>query len=89
MPNVNLAYAIVEEYEIGDVINANETNPVESTSIIEEAEEKLNDASANLPSEMVFGTLIVVCGIAGVASTALMVHRKRSGVDVNIRKMHK
>lgn len=87
VPNVNIAYAIVEDYEIGDVIDANETKPVESTSFIAEAEEKLDDASANLPSEMVVGTLIVVCGIGGVALTALMVHQKRSGFDVNIRNL--
>ncbi len=89
VPNVNIAYVIVEDYEIGDVIDANETKPVESTSFIEEAEEELDDASANLPTEMVVGTLISVFGISGVALTALMVHRKRSGVDVNIRKLHK
>ena len=89
VPNVNLAYAIVEEYEISDVVDANETEPEESTSFTEEAEDKLDDISASLPSEMVIGTFLTVFGIAGAALTALMVHRKKSGIDVNLKRIKK
>ncbi|MFX1277698.1 MAG: hypothetical protein ACFFAH_08125 [Promethearchaeota archaeon] len=87
--NVNIAYAIVKEYEIGEVVDANETEPVKETSFLEEAEKQLNDEYSSLPFEAVIWTLAFAGIVAGIALVALITHKKRKAVSLYIKKKNK
>ena len=84
---VNIAYAIVDDYTIGDAIDINNTESDVKKSKSEDQDmfEELVDNSLILPIEWTIGTLLFVGGLAGVIVVMLVQHRKNNVVSLSIK----
>lgn len=84
---VNIAYAIVDDYTIGDAVDINntESDVKESKSEDQDMFEELVDNSLILPIEWTIGTLLFVGGLAGVIVVMLVQHRKNNVVSLSIK----
>ena len=76
---VNVAYAMVEDYQISDVIKVNETKSEssEDSDAIDLLEELKNDA-ISLPIEWAIATIIFVSSLSGVMFMILTNQRKKN-----------
>jgi len=84
---VNIAYAIVDEYTIGDAVDVNNTKSDVEKSDSEDPDmfEELVDNSLILPIQWTIGTLLFVGGLAGVIVVMLVQHRKNNVVSLSIK----
>lgn len=84
---VNLAYAIVDDYTIGDAVDVNNTkSDVEKSNSDDPVMfDELIDNSLILPIEWTIGTLIFVGGLAGVIVVMLVQHRKDNVVSLSLK----
>lgn len=84
---VNLAYAIVDDYTIGDAVDVNNTESDVEKSNSEDPDmfDELIDNSLILPIEWTIGTLLFVGGLAGVIVVMLVQHRKDNVVSLSMR----
>ncbi len=84
---VNIAYAIVDDYTIGDAIDVNNTNSDVEKSNSEDPDifDELIDNSLILPIEWTIGTLLFVGGLSGIIVVMLVQHRKNNVVSLSIK----
>ena len=83
--HVNIAYAIVEDYQISDVVDANETKPPdeEDSDTIDILEELSSDAIF-LPIEGTVAVIIFAGGMAGTVYVLFIRQKKRANVSFPI-----
>lgn len=84
---VNLAYAIVDDYTIGNAVDVNNTESDVDKSSSDDTDmfEELIDNSLILPIEWTIGTLLFIGGLAGVIVVMLVQHRKENIVSLSIK----
>lgn len=83
--HVNIAYAVVEDYQISDVVDANETKPPdeEESDTIDILEELSND-SFFLPIEGTVAVILFAGGMAGTVYVMFIRQKKRANVSFPI-----
>ena len=79
-PHINVAYLLSDDYQISDVIDDTDPNPVENG--------ELQD-SLFLPEELILGTLIFVGGITGALTLFFIQRRKKNAVNLDLNKKRK
>ncbi len=85
---VNIAYAIVDDFEISDAVDVTETEEEEEAKEddVKETIEKVWDNSTALPAEWIVGTFVFIGGTMGSMTLVLVKHRKRNKVSLNIKE---
>ena len=89
---VNIAYNVIEDHQISDVIDVNGTKPPEKEESEENALkiEELSNEAVFLPTEWLIGTLIFVGSLMAVVSVMLITNKKKNNVFLqNLGKIGK
>ncbi|MFX1259335.1 MAG: hypothetical protein ACFFAN_15885, partial [Promethearchaeota archaeon] len=81
---VNIGYAIIDDYEISDAVDVDETEEEDSEESEDDLED-LFDKSSSLPFEWMVGTLIFVTLVVGSMTVILIRHRKKNAVSLRLK----
>jgi hypothetical protein len=86
---VNIAYLIVEDYPISEVIEANKTKPESSEGSDKRKStvlDQLTDTNSlvSLPKEWLIIAVIFTGGIAALTVIGVKIHRQRKAVNLNL-----
>ena len=83
--HVNIAYAVVEDYQISDVVDANKTKaPDEEDSDTIDILEELSNDSIFLPIEGTVAVILFAGGMAGTVYVVFIRQKKRANVSLPI-----
>jgi hypothetical protein len=93
---VNIAYAVVEDYQISDAVNSSDSPSDPSGNAPTESHNETNmddvgnlSATTNrnisyyIPQELMIGTVSVIGGLAGTMAILMVVYRKKNKVNLN------
>ena len=81
---VNIAYAIIEDYQIAEGLIGDEKEEKKIT--LEDIAEDIKKSTTQLPTEWMVGTLVFIGAIAGFALILLINQKKMGNVALNIRE---
>ena len=83
---VNIAYATIEDYQIGDVVDVNDTDPDDGSDDGFNFFDEFWDNSTSIPAEWAIATVIFVGSITGILVIVLVQQRKNNAVNLDLKE---